>query len=303
MAPTARQIESLCQLGIEIDILELKGQRKLKYVKVLPEFLRKARHADLVHAHFGYCGWLARMQWWRPVVVSFMGDDLLGTPDKDGHIIPLSRVVVKINRWLARHVNVVIVKSPEMAEVLHPVQAHVVPNGVDLTLFKPIPRSEALATLGWDAGRDYVLFPGNPEDPRKGYDLAFGAVEQAGKRSERPLKMVALRHVPSDQVPLYMNACSVMLMTSYVEGSPNVVKEAMACNLPIVAVSVGDVPDMLDDVTCSVVCERDPEQIGEALLRMIGGQSNGREVLKKRQLDLLSVGQHIIRLYKLAMEG
>jgi glycosyltransferase involved in cell wall biosynthesis len=303
MAPTSRQIESLRKLGVEIEILELKGRRKFKYIPVLPKLLSKVKRVDLVHAHFGYCGWIARIQWQRPVIVSFMGDDLLGSPDEFGHIILLSMVVVHINRWLARHVRAVIVKSSEMAKVVEPVQAHVVPNGVDLELFRPIPREDALETLGWNKDQDYALFSGNPDNPRKGYELAAVAVAWARPHLKRPLTLVPLRNVPPEQAPLYMNACGALLMTSYIEGSPNVVKEAMACNLPIVSVNVGDVTEMLAGVTNSAICSRDPAQVGEALERLLGCQSNGRDVLVARGLDLESTARRILGIYEQALGG
>jgi len=64
---------------------------------------------------------------------------------------------------------------------------------------------------------------------------------------------------------IYMNACDMMLMTSLIEGSPNVVKEAMACNRPIISVPVGDVAKMIDGVAGCSVCQRDPQEIGERL--------------------------------------
>src|SRR3990170_1640432 len=84
MAPTARQIESIRALGVDVQVLEIRGVKRLKYLQCLGSFRSAARSADLIHAHYGYCGWLARSQRSKPVVVSFMGDDLLGTPDLTG---------------------------------------------------------------------------------------------------------------------------------------------------------------------------------------------------------------------------
>ncbi len=110
MAPLARQIMSLRAQGIHVDILEIKGISKLKYLQASPVLYRLASRVDLIHAHFGYCGWLARGQLSKPVVVSFMGDDLLGKPDKYGRIDPFSKLVVHINRWFDHSVDTVIVK-------------------------------------------------------------------------------------------------------------------------------------------------------------------------------------------------
>jgi len=299
MAPVSRQIESLRAIGAEVDVLAIKGVPKLKYLQALPSLRALARSVDLIHAHYGYCGWLARLQSSKPVVVSFMGDDLLGTPDAEGRLEPLSKLVVQVDRWLARTVDAVIVKSAEMAKVVAPVEAYVVPNGVDLQLFRPMDPYEARALLGWPEGKRYILFPGNPDIPRKGFPLAQAVVTRASKQMSEPLTLVPLKRVAPDQVPLYMNACDAMVMTSFIEGSPNVVKEAVACNLPVVSVPVGDVPELLDGVEGYTICPRDAEALTEALVSTLaGGQRvDGRAALKRKGLDLESVARRLMKIY------
>src|SRR4051794_95692 len=128
-APVARQIESLRRRGVHVEVVQVAGVKKLKYLHAWPRILARASGFDLVHAHFGYCGWIARLQWRRPLVVSFMGSDLLGTSTGNGRATALSRPVVAIDRALARAVDGVIVKSEEMARIVSPVPAHVIPNG------------------------------------------------------------------------------------------------------------------------------------------------------------------------------
>ena len=258
-----------------------------------------AASADLIHAHYGYCGWLARLQFQKPVVVSFMGDDLLGTPDASGRIRPLSRVVVELDRRLARVVDAVIVKSREMAAVVAPAEAEVIPNGVDLDAFRPVAPEEAKRRLGWDENKQYVLFAGNPANPRKAFPLARASVEAASKRIGEPLELVVLADVAPQRVPLYMNACAALVMTSFVEGSPNVVKEAMACNLPVVSVPVGDVTELLDDVERCAVRSRDPDALREALAGLVQQpiRSDGRAALQRKGLDLESVARRIVHIY------
>ena len=299
LAPVARQIESLRAIGAQVDVLEIKGIPKLKYLQALPSLRVLARSVDLVHAHYGYCGWLARLQFSKPVVVSFMGDDLLGTPDAEGRLEPLSKLAVQVDRWLARTVDTGIVKSVEMAKVVAPVEAHVVPNGVDLQLFRPMDPYDARALLGWPEGKRYILFAGNPDNPRKGFALARATVITASKQMSQPLTLVPLKQVAPDDVPLYMNACDAMVMTSFIEGSPNVVKEAMACNLPVVSVPVGDVPELVDGVEGYTICPRDAEVLAEALVSTLaGGESvGGRAALMREGLDLESVARRLMELY------
>lgn len=304
-APQARQMESLRAAGVQVDVLEVKGVSKFKYMGALPRLYQMVEDADLVHAHYGYCGWLARCQMRKPVVVSFMGTDLLGAPDSNGQVDYLSRLVVQVDRWFARTVDAVIVKSQEMADLVKPVHAHVVPNGVDMELFQPTDKEHARAELAWPADRRYILFPGNPANPRKGYPLAESAVFLAREKLESlpddiPTRLVVLHNVPPDQVPLYMNACDAMLMTSLNEGSPNVVKEAMACNLPIISVSVGDTAELLDGVPGYHVCPRDASALADGLVATLTTPvtADGRAALLRHRLDLESVAQRLLAIYE-----
>jgi glycosyltransferase involved in cell wall biosynthesis len=300
MAPAVRQASSLTALGIDVTLLEVKGTRVLKYFQALPRLFAHSRSVEVIHAHYGFCGWLARGKLGSPVVVSFMGDDLLGTPDAEGRIQAWSQISVNMNRRLARIVDAVIVKSDEMAQVVAPVHAHVVPNGVDLNAFRPTDPIDARAALGWHAGRRYILFPGNPHEPRKGFRLARAAVSIASERASEEFELVPIWGVEPNRVPLMMNAANALLMTSYIEGSPNSVKEAMACNVPVVSVAVGDVQHLLSGVNGSAVCVRDAEALGTALLAVTatGTRSNGRDVLRSKQLDLESVARKIMSIYE-----
>jgi glycosyltransferase involved in cell wall biosynthesis len=299
MAPVARQIESLRRLGLDIQVLELKGSRKVKYIPALWKIAAMVNRVDIVHAHFGYCGWIARSQFTKPVIVSFMGDDLLGTRNKSGKIKPLSKVPAYINKKIAGFVDGVIVKTPEMAQAIAPVKAHVVPNGVDIELFRPMPIAKARQKLNWDNDSHYVLFPGNPALPVKCFPLAQAGIEHASRILDAPINLIPLQGIKPEDVPIYMNACSAMVMVSHSEGSPNVVKEAMACNLPITSVPVGDTVEQLKSVDGYALVERDPQQIGAAIATIIRGKvvAKGRDAILKRGLDLTSVAYRIKTIY------
>ncbi len=299
MAPVARQIASIRALGVDVDVLEIDGIRRIKYLQTVRPLRARAGEADIVHAHYGYAGWIARLQRRAPLVVSFMGDDLLGTPDANGRLSPFSKLVVSADRRLARIVDAVIVKSPEMARVVAPAPARVIPNGVDLDVFHPVDPQQAKDELGWRTNARYVLFAGDPRNPRKGFPLAREAVAVASRRVEQQLELVPLAGVEADRVPVYMNASDALIMTSFLEGSPNVVKEAMACNLPVVSVPVGDVGELLADVDQCVLCERDADELGQALADLFtnGRRSDGREALIRKRLDLESVARRIADVY------
>jgi glycosyltransferase involved in cell wall biosynthesis len=104
-------------------------------------------------------------------------------------------------------------------------------------------------------------------------------------------------------VPAYMNACNAMLMTSLIEGSPNVVKEALACNANVIAVPVGDAHEMLEGVQNCQRVSRQPEQIAAALCDVLQNNelSNGRLRLQERRLSLDGVAQQVLEVYRQAL--
>ena len=310
MAPAKRQFESLSALGIDVQVFDMKGPRVVKYGTAIPKLRKLIGKADLVHAHFGYCGWLGLLartisSQKPPMVMSFMGDDLLGTPyNAQGDLEWSSLRAVKLNISLAPKYDEIIVKSHEMAKVLGTLRCSVIPNGVDTTVFRPGDKSHARQKLGIPIEARVALFPGNTENPRKGFALAERTISNLKESYGQDVQLLPLWGVPPDQVPTLMTASDFMFMTSLIEGSPNVVKEAMACDLPIVGVDVGDVAELLEDEPSSSVCERDPEQLAAACNKLIveGSQSQGRQRLFELGLDLPSVARRIQAVYDRALD-
>jgi glycosyltransferase involved in cell wall biosynthesis len=299
-APIASQIGALRSSGIDVDVLEVSGPPKLKYLAAMRGLRARAAAYDLVHANFGYCGWVARSQLRRPVVVSFLGSDLLGTAGREGKATLSSRAVVAANQRLARLVDAVIVKSAQMARLLSPVPAHVIPHGVDTRRFRPLELAEARERLGWHADGRYVLFAGNPANPVKAFGVAAAAVERARARSARAIELVPLTGIAPDEMPVHMSAADALILSSWSEGSPNVVKESMACNLPVVSVPVGDVPQLLAGVEPAAILPRDPDALGGALTELLDAprRSNGREQLARKGLELEPAAARVAAIYQ-----
>jgi CelD/BcsL family acetyltransferase involved in cellulose biosynthesis len=182
------------------------------------------------------------------------------------------------------------------------VSAHVIPSGLDLKQFRPRPRDDARQGLGLAPDKRYVLFVGNPGHPRKRGDLARRAVELVSETL--PAELLVLWHVPHDLIPTYMSACDALICTSLQEGSPNVVKEALACDLPVVSVAVGDVPDRLRGIEgCEVTVDDRPETLAAALERVLrrGGRVQGRQAVAALDEHLLT--QRVIDIYRAAASG
>jgi glycosyltransferase involved in cell wall biosynthesis len=293
------QMESLRPLGVEFDVLFINGrQSKWNYLRGIGQVRRQLRSQryDLIHAHFGLSGWVARAQFRVPMVVSFMGDDVLGRPARSGRLTFAGQLLRASGFILARLVSSVIVKSPQMAAKLRLPGAHIIPNGVDLNLFRPMERDAARHTLGLDLTKKYVLFPYNPAEARKRFDLIEAAVSLA-REAVPNLEILVARGLPQDQIALYMNAADVLVMASMFEGSPNAVKEAMATNLSVITVEVGDAADLIGPTAGCYVVPREARAISEKLVEVCraGGRTNGREWISK--LSIEAVAKQIVEVY------
>jgi|SRR5579859_2942338 len=277
-----RQVSSLRRLGLTVDVIAFDGtDSRLEYLRALGRIFAlnfgRARY-DLIHAHTGHCGIVACAQLRYPVLFSYSGYDLDGVPeDRDG----LQR---KTERLLFRHLSIfvagTIVKSAKGMERL-PARGRsrstLLPNGVDREYFAPMARDEARRRLGWNQEPPIVLFAADRTRFTKRFRLAADAFEVARRRVPNLELMVAEQVFP-DEMPLWINAADALILTSVTEGSPNVVKEAMACNLPIVSVDVGDVRDIIDGTRNCHVCPAEPEALAAALVEVVSApeRSDGR---------------------------
>ena len=284
------QTESLKRQGIDIDILFMNvrdSRLKLNYIKgAWYVFWRTLLNRyDVIHSHFGLSGLVARFQFMAPIVVSFTGGDVMHP------------YVGKVSRLVSKIVDASIVKSEQMKKFLGNNDAYVIPNGVDLSLFRPMPLDEARECLGLDQGKKYILFVGDKHGKVKRFDIIKRAFNIVKENYEGAVDLMTIYRRPQDEIPLYMNACNVLILTSNWEGSPNCIKEAMACNLPIVTADVGDVREVINDTKNCYICEREPSDIANGLLKVLrsNGRTDGREKIK--HLSHANVTRNIIGVY------
>jgi teichuronic acid biosynthesis glycosyltransferase TuaC len=299
-----RQIDSLIAAGLHCDVLFLRGYRSsLAYPLAAMRFLVgnwRGRRYDLVHGHGGETALSLRFYWRAPVLISYCGDDLLGTPRADGTVPPLHKLRRGLLRQHSRTLPATVTKSQQMEKALPPSVRKrnvVIPNGVDGNLFAPLAREEARTLLGWDGAERVVLFAANPNVERKRHWLAKAACERASEMLENVRLHVAMR-TPPHEMPIVMNASDCLLLTSSIEGSPNVVKEALACNLPVVATDVGDIRKLLSAVDPSWICSDAVDEIAEALVDCLVEQrrSNGRETFA--WLTLPAIANRVLALHR-----
>ena len=293
------QVESLRPLGIEYDTLFINGRESTwNYARGVRELGRRLRHSDydLLHAHFGLSGCIGRLQLRKRLVVTFHGYDVLGRPKRDGRITAIGRFFQWSSYCLARSADAIIVQSQEMKSKLRLPRAEVIPCGVDLNLFQPGDQEAVRRSLALDLDKKYVLFPYNPGEAGKRFDLIQEAVRRASK--DLPgLEILKVRGKPHAEMPLYMNAADVLVMASMLEGSPVAVKEAMACNLPVVAVRVGDTPELIGRTTGCYLVERDAASIAAGIVEVCrrSARTSGRDAIS--HLSMENIARRIRDVY------
>ncbi len=300
------QMDSLRAFGVDYDVVFVNGREsRLNYLRGVFQLRKrlKAQRYDLIHAHFGVSGWVARFQRQVPLVVSLMGDDVLGQSDCQGHITPVGRFFQASTRRLARRADAVIVKSRQMKDRLGLKSAHVIPNGVDLQLFQPMDPGEARSALGLDPARKYVIFPYERGVAVKRFDLVDEAVRVA--RSQAPeLEILQVSGVPRQRMPLYMNAADMLVLASYTEGSPNSVKEAMAVNLPVISVGVGDVAEVIGGTDGCFIVPARAEAIAARIVEVSrrATRTNGRDRIVAEYSEE-AIGRRIVGVYASVTRG
>ena len=296
-----RQVEYLRKAGIDVAVFPFRGGKSFQnyfraWRKAQTEI--RAGQYDLIHAQWGQSGLLALPKR-LPLVVTFRGDDLEGITKEDGKLTPKGRILKNVSRLVASSADEVILVSQHMARAIPGRSYHVIPSGLDLDHFCPVPQAEVRARLGLPQEKRLVLFAGSVGNPAKRYALAQQAVDLL--RAEMDVDLLVATGITHDQIPDYMNAADALLLTSLHEGSPNVVKEALAVNLPVVATDVGDVRQRIGQIEGCAVLEGDsPEIIANTLHKVLarGKRINGRETVL--DLDENIITRKVIEVYRKA---
>ncbi|MFH1845473.1 MAG: glycosyltransferase [bacterium] len=281
------QVTALEKRGFEVDVLFINGRKnKLNYLWGVFRLWKKmlTRRYDLLHAHYVLAGVIARCQLLRPVVMSFHG-----AGEMEGW-----------QGWLCRRVAPLVdgatVTSRRHHAHLGLKDARVVPCGADMDLFRPASQAEARQQLGLPLDGKLPIFVGDPR-PEKRVPLIEEAVGRL-TANDSSVRLIKASGVPHDQIPVWMNAADVLVLASDWEGSPVVIKEAMACNLPVVTVDVGDTAEVVDGVAGCWVAEQSAKDLADkiSLALAFEGEPGGREAISKMSLDHTIDG--VITLYE-----
>jgi teichuronic acid biosynthesis glycosyltransferase TuaC len=298
-----RQLQSLKRAGVELREIYLHSRTSLRYllrarkslVKEITDF-----RPHVIHSQYGtVTSLLCCTVRGAPLVITFRGSDLNPHMSVGWLRGQLSTLFSQVS---ALHASQIICVSRQLLDQLWwgKYKSVVLPTGVNLDLFRPMSIVEARAALKWDPLERIVLFCGGTKPAAKGLSLVQAAVRCAEKAMGNIRLFVLDGSFASDAVPLYLNAADCLAFASLNEGSPNIVKEALACNLPIVSVDVGDVRERLEGVSPSKIVHRDSSEFGAALAGLLQARkrSNGRE-----KVLVCSEEATTLRLLSLYREG
>lgn len=283
------QANSLIKKGLHVDYFIIKKRKLMGYLQagvLLSNYLRKTKY-DVVHAHYSLSGILSELAGAKPLVISLMGSDILG--------YGWQRIAC---RFFSRRWDVTIVKSHQMQKLLKGRNVKVIPNGVDLSRFRLIV-NEGMKDIIPGTDKQLIIFIGAPSRKEKNFYLAKEAINILKHPN---VLFLTLNNLPSKLIPYYMNAASLLVLPSLWEGSPNVVKEAMACNCPVVATDVGDVRWLFGDEPGYFIADFTPEDFAAKIKMALEfskkhRRTNGRKRIIKLGLDSESVALKIINIY------
>lgn len=298
-----REVESLAELGVETHVFMLRSRTSprvlaadwLHFRRIVSEI-----NPDIVHAQYGtMTAFFTVCATLKPIVATFRGSDL--NPVTVGHPVRLflSRLM---SQFSARRATAVVCVSEHLKQRIwaNTDKVTVLTNGIDLKLFVPMKKEEARRALNMPEQGYRVLFNAGILEHHKIKRLDLAEAAFALLKNALPDVHIDILHgqVAAEDIPWHINAADCMLLTSDHEGSPSMVKEAMACNLPVVSVEVGDVPHLLEGVEPSRIVSRTPEDIAAALLEILrmGKPSNGRE--KAASFSKEKIAHRILDIYK-----
>lgn len=278
------QSESLKKIGIEIDFFIVEGNGIAGYLKNLPSLRKKINsgHYDIVHAYYGLCGLLAVMQRRLPVIISFIGSDINNRKHRF-----FSKLALRFSAY-----NIFVEEKLATKAGVDKDYA-IIPFGVDLETFKPMDKIQCRDNMQIEKDVPIVLFCSSASRYVKNFPLAEKAVSLLDG-----VNMIQLGGgYTREQINYLYNACDVLLMTSFAEGSPQVIKEAMACGCPIVSTDVGDVIKITEGIDGCYITTYEPDNVASkiALALEFGRRTNARNRIQN--LDFNTIADRIVTIY------
>ena len=280
------QVEALQKAGVVCEYFTVEGKGVKGYLRNFIPMMRKIREfqPDIIHAHYGLSGLLANLQRKVPVVTTYHGSDI-----NNPKVLRYSKVSIILSAW-----NIFVSdKNIQLAGVKGKIS--LIPCGVDTDIFRPLERKPVREKLNFGDRDKIVLFAGAFDNPVKNPELAKEALAKVPDA-----RLMELKGYSRTQVAELMNAADVCLMTSHTEGSPQFIKEAMACNCPIVSVDVGDVKEVIEGVEGCHIADKNAMDVALKIEQVLieNKRTNGYEKIKNSGFEAAVVTEKIKNVYQ-----
>ena len=264
----------------------------LKSVWEIDNLLRK-QHYDLVHVHYGFSGFYLLNPFHKriPVLVTLHGGDIQPEQKKQFQVFATRRIL--------RKASFAITLNERMDDIVrHYIKStKIIPCSIDSSLFEPAPDKKRHSDM------PLVVFPSKKERFEKDYPLFEETIALLKTQYGIDCEIVEVKNMSRKEVKELYQKANLLLMTSISEGSPQVVKEAMACNLPVVSTPVGDVRVLLDGVKgCAVADQHDAHELARLANDSLSGKLDGRngsDQIKLLGLDSKTVSDKIYDIYQM----
>lgn len=279
------QIESICRQdpSVEYQVFSVVGKGIKGYLTSLKSLKRTINEyrPDLIHAHCGQIGALAILQRSVPVITTFHGSDV-----NNAKMRPVSSFASLLSSFS-------IFVSKKLMESLHikGKRRKVIPCGVDRNIFFPMDKDDCKQRLGLDLKNDYILFASDFGNSVKNPELAKAVASHFPD-----LALMEIKGRTREEVAWLINGAELVLMTSHSEGSPQIIKEAVACGQHIVTVDVGDVREQLDGIEGCAVCDSNEQQLVDAVGRILYTSRPDKRYTNR--FDSNTIANKILDIYK-----
>lgn len=291
-------MDSLEKQGTDLLLFQINKDGALGYLSYLPRLRKyiKKQRPDIIHAHYGLSGLLANLQRKVPVITTFHGSDL-----NNRKIVYLSRLAHMFSSAS------IFVEESMRKKVSRRGKSFTIPCGVDLFTFGSLPNDQENIPDSVQKNVVNILFSSSFSNPIKNYDLAKSACNLI-EFSDLKINLIELKGYDRNEVNQLINAVDCLLLTSFSEGSPQIIKEAMACNCPIVSTVVGDVHKIIDGVEGCFFCSFEPNDVAEKIKLALTfsnekGRTNGRLRIIELGFDSESIAERILKVYQEVLNG
>lgn len=279
------QAEALKRVGCEIDYFGVVGKGIKGYLSAFSVLRKKIKSfkPDVIHAHYGLSGLLANLQRKVPVVTTYHGSDI-NLPN----VLRISKIAMILSAW-----NIFV--SQKNVEIAQPKKNYILlPCGVNLPNYVEEDICAVKQKLDWNTNKKYILFAGAFDNIVKNAKLAQDSVSLIENA-----ELIELKGYTREQVTALFYSVDAFLMTSFTEGSPQVVKEAMACGCPIVSVDVGDVAERIEGLEGCYIAKRTPQNIASKLQQALSlsSRTEGRERIIELGLTNDLVAKKLVEIY------